>query len=113
MVYKVKPSAANKPENRFEFSMPGSKKTYSLPLLQYVPPQLALDLPSLKEDDPADVMRFMGKFLHRISPKEDIIGLFDDQEQFMDWFQAWQDASTVSLGESGASDASSEGTGAR
>jgi hypothetical protein len=110
MIYEIQPSAASKPENRFEFKLSGSKKTYSVPLLQFIPPQLALDFPNLDENDISSVMEFMGKFLHRISPKEDILALFEDQQQFMEWFGAWQDASTATLGESTASEDSSENT---
>jgi hypothetical protein len=110
MIYQVPASAATKKENRFEFRMPGSRKAYSLPLLQYIPPKLALDLPKIDESDPSSLIEFMGKFLHRISPSMDILDLFEDQQQFMDFFQAWQDASTVSVGESQASASSSEST---
>jgi hypothetical protein len=112
MVYQVKQSAAKQKKNRFEFQMPGSKKLYSVPLLQYIPPRLVIDLQKVDDSKPDTVIDFIQKLFKAVSPKEDILALFDDEDQFTDWFVAWQEASTVQLGESSASAASSRSAGA-
>jgi hypothetical protein len=103
MTFKVPKSAAVKPENRFEFMFPGSSKKWSVPLLQFIPPKVALRLPDIDENDVSSVLGLLRDLFQEVAPGDDLIGQFDDQQQLMVWFEAWQNESTVSLGESGAS----------
>ncbi|WEV59672.1 hypothetical protein OZX67_03805 [Bifidobacterium sp. ESL0728] len=112
MVYKIQQSAAKKPENQFEFQMPDSDKVYSVPLLQFISPKLILSLGDVS--DPSSQMTFTQKLLEYYSTDGmPLLDLFDDGQQMMDWFEAWQEASTISLGESKASETSSKSTEAQ
>lgn len=99
MPFEVPKSKASLKQNRFEFNFPGEKKTYSLPLIKFLPPWLAL---RFKEATDVDEQTFRDLF-DVIAPGEDLFAKFDDSEQFEAFMSAWGEASGVTLGESEAS----------
>lgn len=114
MVYAVPPSKASVKQNRFEFTVPGSKKVHSVPKVQYIRPaflreiqELAADVPDGQEPPPAIAQALyraqMKVFEHYVPGFAD---LFDDSEQVGNLMVAWQNDSNISLGESSASSAS-------
>ena len=103
MSFEVPKSQGREPENRFAFHFAGHKKEWSIPLLQFIPPKIAAQLGSIDENDPAAVMKLLGDLFELIAPGKDLLGQFEDAQQMMDLFNAWQAASMVSLGESKAS----------
>jgi hypothetical protein len=96
MVFQVPPSKASVKQNRFEFQLPGSKKTYSVPKLQYVKPSLALQFDELTEVQIANLL--FGEYL------PDVFPLLEDATQLEALLEAWKAASEgVGVGESEAS----------
>jgi hypothetical protein len=96
MVYQVPPSKASIKQNRFEFQLPGSKKTYSVPQLQFVKPSLALKFGEMTEVQVADAL--FTEYLPEVFP------LLEDGSQLEALLNAWKDASEgVGVGESSAS----------
>jgi len=96
-MYAVPKSKASLPENRFEFHFPPSKKKYSIPLLKFIRPVIAAEIADMGD---AQASRHV---LRAYFPDEDLLALFDDQDQFEDWVEAWKKASGIGLGESEAS----------
>lgn len=94
-VFHVPASEKDKPENKFRFAIPGKSTVYELPLLKYLKPSLATDLGNLDEG------AFMLKFINEYLPEA--FGRLEDTVQLEALFDAWADASGVSLGESPAS----------
>lgn len=111
MVYAVPPSKASIKQNRFEFTVPGSKKIYSVPKAQYVRPAflarlraLAADVPDGQEPPPEIAMELFNAQLEMFSHYvPGFTDLFDDSEQIGELLVAWQAESSISLGESSAS----------
>lgn len=111
MVYEVPASKASQKQNQFIFKVPGERKERSLPLLKYTPVGYRNRLAALakpittakdagREPDRADLEAlglFQLEMLDRYSP-----GLTDamDDGQLAALLGAWQEASTVSVGES-------------
>lgn len=95
MVYEVPASKASIKQNRFEFKVPGDKKTYSVPKLQFLKPSLVQDV---EEDNPIRAMRAI---LDYYTPG--VYEKFEDGEQVAGLFNAWAEGSGVDLGESSAS----------
>ena len=95
MVFQVPPSKASIKQNRFEFSLPGSKKVYSVPKLGFVNPSLILQMEG--ESEAAAVKALFDEYLPEAFP------LFEDSAQLEVFMGAWKEASGVSLGESEAS----------
>lgn len=93
-MYEVPKSKASINQNRFEFKFPGSPKKYSIPLLKFLRPQLALSFDRMTEME-AIVAVFEAYF-----PGEDLFGQFESAEQFEAFLNAWQEASGIDLGES-------------
>lgn len=111
MVYAVPPSKSSVKQNRFEFTVPGSKRVHSVPKVQYVKPSFLSSLRALAADvpdgqDPPDVVKMalydaqLAMFEHYVPGFAD---LFDDSEQIGILMAAWQSESNISLGESSAS----------
>lgn len=94
MPFEIPKSQASIAQNRFEFTFPGSKKKYSLPLLKFIRPSLIRDIGQLDEMDG------FSKILTEYYPNEDLFAKFDDADQFEAFIEAWKDESGVSLGES-------------
>ena len=114
MVYAVPPSKASVKQNRFEFTVPGSKKVHSVPKVQFVKPSflreietLVAGIPDGQEPPPEVSMALyraqLAMFEHYVPGFTD---LFDDSEQIGSLMAAWQAESNISLGESSASSAS-------
>jgi hypothetical protein len=95
MVYEVPVSKKSLKQNRFEFTLPGSKKVHSIPLLKFVKPSFIRDYADLEETE------FIIKFLDDTIPG--VLDGLDDLEQLTGLFTAWQEASGISVGESEAS----------
>jgi hypothetical protein len=108
MTFNVPVSAGEKPENRFEFTMPGSKKKYSLPKMEFLTGEHLLLVSKIEDDE--------------FGP-ESVTALFqltDDltdaairklaMDQLVAFFLAWSDASEVTPPESDGSPALSEST---
>lgn len=94
MVFEVPKSKASINQNRFEFKFPGSQKKYSVPLLKYIRPALALRFEEMTETE-AIVAIFEEYF-----PGQDLFAKFESGEQFEAFMEAWQEASGITLGES-------------
>lgn len=93
MVYEIPKSKASIAQNRFEFQFPGDERTFSVPLLQYVKPALALQFrPGADEAELA--RQLFAEYL------PDSLDRFEDGEQLAAFLNAWQEASGVGLGES-------------
>lgn len=98
MVYTVPKSKASIKQNRFEFKLEGDATVYSIPLLKFLKPSIALEL---QAGNQAEAMRSLfTEYMPGVLEK------LEDSVQMGDLFQAWQDASGVSLGESSASSSS-------
>ena len=114
MVYAVPPSKASVKQNRFEFTVPGSKKTHSVPKVQYIKPaflkrlrDLTADVPAGEEPPDAVKMALFDAQLEMFEHYVPGFGeLFDDSDQIGALMAAWQAESNISLGESSASSAS-------
>lgn len=94
MVFQVPKSQASIAQNRFEFTFPGSKKKYTLPMLKFIKPSLVRDIGHLDEMDG------FSEILKAYYPDEDLFAKFEDADQFEAFVNAWKDESGVSLGES-------------
>jgi hypothetical protein len=95
MAFQVPPSKASFKQNRFEFQLPGSRKVFSVPLLKYVKPSLAIELEEASELGAVKLL--FGEYLPEAFP------LFEDGDQLGAFLDAWKEASGLGVGESGAS----------
>lgn len=95
MVYQVPASQASIKQNRFEFTLPGSKKVYSVPKLQFVKPSLALKFDELTEVQIANLL--FTEYLPEVFPQ------LEDATQLEALLNAWKEESGIGVGESGAS----------
>ena len=95
MVYQVPSSQASIKQNRFEFSLPGSKKVYSVPKLQFVKPAIALQFSDLTEVQIANLL--FNEYLPEVFPQ------LEDATQLEALLNAWKEESGIGAGESGAS----------
>lgn len=111
MVYAVPPSKASVKQNRFEFTMPGSKKVHSVPRVEFIRPAFLRDLSALTADvpdgqEPSDRVK-MALYQTQLAIFEHYVPgfteMFDDSEQIGTLMAAWQAESSISLGESSAS----------
>lgn len=98
MVYEVPRSKASLKQNRFEFKLPGSAKVYSVPLLKFLKPSLALQLENASEL--AAARSLFAEYL------PEALEHFEDGEQLSSFMQEWAAASGISVGESEASTSS-------
>lgn len=95
MAYEVPRSKKSLAQNRFEFTIEGSKKKYSIPLLKFLKPDLVLSLESMTQ---AIAMKTL---LETEAPG--ILEVIEDMDQLENLFVAWGEASGVTMGESSAS----------
>jgi hypothetical protein len=95
-MFQVPPSKASVKQNRFEFTMPSDpKKSLSLPLLKYLKPTL---IAQLDKGEKIDVIKgLLDAYLPGLFDK------FDDFDQVTALYEAWAEASGISVGESSAS----------
>ena len=98
MVYKVVASKAGLKKNKFEFSFPGEDAVYSVPKVEFLPPWLI----SAIGDDMNKVQ--VAKVVLDAFFDFDVLKKFEDAVQLGEWFEAWQAASGVTMGESSASE---------
>ncbi|AJT42420.1 hypothetical protein [Psychromicrobium lacuslunae] len=97
-VFQVPASKAGYKQNRFEFTMPGSKKVHSIPKLSFLKPELLLKMETLSQ------AQAMNELFAEYLPE--VLGQFGEIFQLEALFNAWSEASEMSLGESEASTAS-------
>jgi hypothetical protein len=97
MVFEVPKSKASIAQNRFEFSIPGSRKTFSIPLAKFLKPALALEMAA----QPALATKAV---LDHYAPGA--FDLFESADQLEEFGAAWREASGIGLGESSASSSS-------
>lgn len=113
MTFELPASKASIKQNQFEFKVPGERKTWSLPLLKFLPIGLrgkladaarpiAAAQEAKREPDEADLEKLGGlqlELLNRYAP-----GLVDllDNDQLGALLVGWQEASGVTVGESAA-----------
>lgn len=95
MPYEVPQSKKSLKQNQFEFKLPGDRKTYSVPLLQYIRPAFIRDYAEL------DANEFMVKFIDAELPG--VLDKLEDSEQLEALMNAWSAASGITPGESEAS----------
>jgi len=95
MVYQVPASMASIKQNRFEFSLPGSNKVYSVPKLQFIKPSIALQFNELGEVQIANIL--FAEYLPEVFPQ------IEDSSQLEALLNAWKEESGVGVGESEAS----------
>jgi len=95
MVYQVPASQASIKQNRFEFTLPGSKKVYSVPKLQFIKPAIALQFNELSEVQIANLL--FNEYLPEVFPQ------IEDSSQLEALLGAWKEESGVGVGESEAS----------
>jgi hypothetical protein len=110
MVYEVPASNASQKQNRFEFRVPGKRKVYDLPKVEFLRPALLKEIRDLAAtigDAEPNAEQSMALFDCQVAIFEHYVPgfleLFDDQEQIADLVTAWQNESNVTLGESSAS----------
>lgn len=97
MPYQVPPSKASIKQNQFEFKLPGDRKTYSIPKLQYLKPSL-IDRFEDGSTPKTDLLRSIFDHYH-----PGLWESFDDLDQARGFFDAWGEASGITAGESSAS----------
>lgn len=95
MVFEVPKSQASIAQNKFEFTIPGSKKTFSIPLLKYIKPDLTVKLGEMPD------VRSTRALLDHYAPGA--WELFEGNDQLDAFGAAWREASGIGLGESSAS----------
>ena len=97
MVFEVPKSQASIGQNRFEFSLPGSKKKFSIPLAKFIKPALAIQM----AEQPVLATKVV---LDHYAPGA--FDLFESSDQLEAFAAAWREASGIGLGESPASSTS-------
>jgi hypothetical protein len=105
MVYAVPASKKSHKQNRFEFTVPGSKKTYSIPLAKYMSVG-QVEVMSKKGDD-LDLTDLLSIFNEDATAGAAEAVRKLDQEQLDGLMSAWQTESGISVGESSASEPTS------
>lgn len=97
MPYEVPQSKKSLKQNVFEFTFPRSKKVYSVPLVKYIRPGLAIEIGELGE------VEMVKRLFEEFAPGQNLLDKFEDMEQLEAWAHAWREASGISVGESQAS----------
>ena len=101
MVFKV-PESEGKID-RFEFSLPGSTKEFSMPRMPYLPGRMFDRLADIESDDVTE----LAKVRHIFALIGDLSGAPVDKldgKQIGELFTAWRDASGLEPGEAGGSE---------
>lgn len=114
MVFQVPAPKASIKQNRFEFKLPGDKKTYSLPKMQYLPAGIKARMGSTSASlkrvldeggQPSLEQKLELQEIQRELLESQVPGLYDrvTEDQLQELVKAWQEASGISVGESSAS----------
>lgn len=119
MVFQVPAAKASIKQNRFEFQLPGAKKVWSLPKLQYLSPDLSRRIrtaaieaqefidengevrPDAPPEKIAPLSEIQTEILEHYCPG--LSALLEGEDQVTALIEAWQEASKVSVGESDTS----------
>ena len=96
MVFEVPPVPSG--AGKFEFTLPGSKKPYSIPLMKHLKPTFAIELAQL--GDTLGAKKVLDEFAPGAFEK------FQSTEQLTAFLLAWRNESGIGLGESSASSSS-------
>ena len=94
--FQVPASKASIKQNQFEFKLPGDRKTYTIPKMQFLKPNLIDELDP--EKPKTDVVKSILEHYH-----PGLWESFDELSQATAFFEAWAQSSGVDLGESSAS----------
>lgn len=98
--FQVPASKASINQNRFEFELDG--KSYSIPKLQYIKPSLMKRLNG--QDAEMLVLSLVDEYHEGLSDE------FDSLDQMLALYEAWAEASGLTVGESSGSGVSSSST---
>jgi hypothetical protein len=98
-MFEVPASRASVKQNQFEFKIPGDRKTYSIPKLQFLRPALLRQMDSMKNQ--VDRVYALIENYH-----PGLVDKFDDMEQLTALYTAWSEGSGITVGESSASSTS-------
>ena len=96
MVYTVPATKASIEQNLFAFKLPGDRKTYKVPRLQFLKPSLMRQMDSMKNK----VDRIYA-LLENYHPG--LVDSFEGLDQVEAFYTAWGAASGITAGESSAS----------
>jgi hypothetical protein len=108
MTFNVPASAGEKPENRFEFTLPGAKKRYSIPKMDFLTGEHLLLVSQVEDQEfGADSVKALFQLTDELTDAP-IRKLAMDQ--LVAFYDAWGSASAVTPPESDGSPALSEST---
>lgn len=105
MVYAVPASKRSLKQNRFEFTVPGDKKLYSMPLARYLTTGQVEEMSKL--GDEVGILDILALFDERggaVTKGASAAVRTLEQEQVQELMVAWQTESGISVGESSASE---------
>lgn len=91
-VFAVPKSKASLNQNRFVFTMPGSQKQHSVPLLKFISPDIALAFDTMTET--AAFKLIIDTYLPELFKQ------FEDMGQFSEFLDEWKKQSGIDAGES-------------
>ena len=98
-VYEVPASKASIDQNLWSFKMPGDRKTYKVPKLQFMKPSLMREM-----DATLNKIDRVYALLENYHPG--LVDKFDGLDQVEAFYGAWAEASGLTVGESSASSTS-------
>lgn len=102
-MFVVPKPEGSKPENRFEFKI--TRKTYSIPFMQYISTEGSDYVDSLAENPVTEIKMIRGILgIECPEASEELKHLTNDQVLAL--FTAWNENSTATVGESSASEGS-------
>jgi hypothetical protein len=99
VVYEVPKSKASVEQNQWSFKMPGDRKTYKVPKLQFIKPSLMRQM-----DTMTNQIDRVYALLENYHPG--LVDNFDGLDQVQDFYEQWAKDSGITVGESSASSAS-------
>jgi hypothetical protein len=92
-MYEVPASKASVEQNQFKFKLPGDRKTYKVPKLQFLKPSLMRDM-----DGMANKIDRVYALLEHYHPQ--LVDKFDGLDQVEAFYTAWAEGSAITVGES-------------
>ncbi|MBP1241745.1 hypothetical protein ABID92_000427 [Frigoribacterium sp. PvP120] len=99
MTFEVPPSKASIDQNQWSFKMPGDRKTYKVPKLQFMRPSLMRQM-----DATSNRIDRVYALLEHYHPG--LVDHFEGLDQIEAFYGAWAEASGLTVGESSASSTS-------